>query len=279
MTAVKELLKHKIIEPFSYNCAIKDSYQGYSVTGGTLRGKTVMITGATGDIGRALVFRFLKEECYVIAAGRDADKMQALVVDVEKNNAYRGRIDRVIIDLTDSNLTMSNVSNLLLRQKIDILVNNAGLLKKKDRNGNFRDVSNEELLLSWNTNVAGVIRLTETILEKTKCSNVVNISSICSHQRKMQYTIYGITKSIINEYTRCLATKYPDRHFAAILPGSVITKMGGLKVGDSVAVDCNKLHRPALPEEIASIAALLSSDIGNYVVNGSLITASACEVL
>lgn len=54
---------------------LRASYANASVTGGCLVGKNVLITGATGDIGSALCYRFLVEGCNVYLGGRNREKL------------------------------------------------------------------------------------------------------------------------------------------------------------------------------------------------------------
>mgnify|MGYP000417502179 CR=1 FL=1 len=64
----------------------------------------------------------------------------------------------------------------------------------------------------------------------------------------------------------------------SILPGSVATKMGNIKMGDNISSACNKLNRLILPEEIAALTAFLCSDCAVYIVEGEIV-AAACEIL
>ena len=61
LNSLKRRLNYVVVKPLLYNQELADAYSGTSVVDGELKGKTVVVTGATGGIGRAIVKRFLME--------------------------------------------------------------------------------------------------------------------------------------------------------------------------------------------------------------------------
>lgn len=149
------------------------------------------------------------------------------------------------------------------------------------REKKFRNVPVVNLINTLNTNLKSAELLSKLLLEAYKREkneiSIINISSICSQFNSFGYSPYGISKAGLLGLTKDLNVKY-GRYGAtirAILPGSVATKMGNIKVGDNIEGNNNILNRPALAEEIAALTAVYASDIGKYCVNN--LTASAGE--
>ena len=78
LSSLKRRLNYVVVKPLLYHQEVADAYSGTSVVDGKLKGKTVVVTGATGGIGRAIVKHFLLEGCQVIIIGRDIEKLNHL---------------------------------------------------------------------------------------------------------------------------------------------------------------------------------------------------------
>ena len=279
---IKNILKYEKLESLKYSEYLRDSYLTPSVVGGRLAGKKVLITGGSGGIGTVLALRFMIERSAVTISGRNQEKLES-TVDYLQNKMPQAKIDYILIDQLSQQRIDSAVDYLKKKNKIlDILVNNAGVFTDVDKKHIFRNVTQNEFNNVWNTNFKGTVQLTEKVaaemVEQGVQGNIINIASICAEFRNFQYTPYGISKAAIIEYTRLLCKKYPLLTVNVVEPGSVATAMGGLSIGDNISRNCNALHRPALPEEIAAFVAFLAGGFGIYLRDGGHIV-SACEVL
>lgn len=281
---MKRIIERSEIRPLYYTEELRTAYLGTSVSGGTLCGKTVLVTGATGGIGTGLALRFLREGCHVVISGRNQDKLNDLKSQLLKDKAD-GCVDTLLMDLQDRSSLDKAIKEIEDNELvIDILINNAGVYTEVDKKRRFRTVKEEEFDTVWKINFEGTVMFTEKIIPLMNRpkgrKTIVNISSICTEYKNFQYTPYGISKSAILKWTELMQLKYPDVKFVAVQPGSVATIMGNLKMGDNIANSSNVLHHPALPEEIAALVAFLASDVGKFVNNsGAGVIASACEVL
>ncbi|MBQ8627663.1 MAG: SDR family oxidoreductase [Agathobacter sp.] len=268
---IKKVLKKIVPSPWSvkYTKSVQNSYSNGTVTDGSLEGKVVCISGATGDIGNALLRRFLTEKCRVILIGRSEEKLKALC------NQFSEKIDYLIMDLSIPEEIEKKYSEFLDSQKVDVLINNAGIFRG-NKEKVFRNVSLDTWMTTMNTNLKSAELLSNmTIAAKDGNVTIINISSICSQFNSFRYSPYGLSKAALQGLTKDLNQKYGDKGVVAraILPGSVATKMGNIKLGDNIAGNNNILNRPALPEEIAALAAVYASDIGKYCVNNLIASA------
>ena len=68
---IKKALTYTTIRPVVYNEELLQAYSTTSIVGGTLKGKTAVVTGATSGIGYATAQRLLNEGCNVFITGRN----------------------------------------------------------------------------------------------------------------------------------------------------------------------------------------------------------------
>lgn len=275
---INRIIKKLKINPWvvKYTEAVQNAYSTGTVTNNSLIGKTVCISGATGDIGDAMVRRFICEKCNIVVLGRSETKLDRL----KSKYGHNSHIDTLLMDFENENNVNEVFRNFVTKNRVDVLINNAGIFGGA-RERRFRTVSKEELRKTLTVNLKSAMLLSKMLIEN-KCDRdlcIVNVSSICTHFNSFSYSPYGISKSALIGLTHDINRQYSSIGVYAkcILPGSVATKMGNYKVGDNIAGNNNVLNRPALPEEIAALAAICSSDIGRYCVSD--IVASALEIL
>src|ERR1700720_1015450 len=88
-----------------------------------LKGKTVLVTGASQGIGEGVARGFAAEGCHLHLVARSADRLEAIKSEIEKSHGVR-----VVVHALD--LTLPGVIDPLVEAvgDIDILVNNAGVI-------------------------------------------------------------------------------------------------------------------------------------------------------
>lgn len=279
LSSLKRRLNYVVVKPLLYHQEVADAYSGTSVVDGKLKGKTVVVTGATGGIGRAIVKRFLLEGCQVIIIGRDIEKLNHLqesLPDKEK------QITCITMNMQDANDVKEKTIAILHRHSIDIWVNCAGFFKNKDRFPVFRSYPQQDFLEVMNTNLKSCWLICRLIVAHMKTNDsyckIINISSICAYAKSYGYTGYGMSKAGLTAMTHAMAEEYQE-HMAiiGIAPGSVATSMGERQFGDNIAVGGNMITKHiGMPEEIATLVAFVAGDI---TLSGKTIIASADEIL
>lgn len=279
LSSLKRRLNYVVVKPLLYHQEVADAYSGVSVVDGKLKGKTVVVTGATGGIGRAIVKRFLLEGCQVIIIGRDIEKLNHLqesLPDQEK------QITCITMNMQDANDVKEKTIAILYRHSIDIWVNCAGVFKNIDRFPTFRSYPQQDFLEVMNTNLKSRLLICRLIATYMKANGgyckVVNISSICGYAKSYGYTGYGMSKAGLIAMTHAMAEEYKE-HMAiiGIASGSVATSMGERQLGDNIAVGGNMITKhTGMPEEIATLVAFVTGDIA---LSGKTIIASADEIL
>ena len=281
LNKIKKALTYSVIRPVVYNEELLQAYSTTSVTGGTIKGKTALVTGATSGIGYATAQRLLNEGCNVIITGRNEDKLKSSVNSLRHSD--KSSVSYIVIDQLNTKSVENGVQKAFNHGRIDLWVNCAGIFKKKDRDRIFRGLDSETFFEVVNTNLKSTVLATrlvaEEMIKRGIYGKIINVASICGFTNHFGYTPYGISKTATIEYTRLLADEYKGKvTIVGIAPGSVATRMGDKHFGGNIAGTNAATKHVAMPEEIASTIAFISSPIGRYL-NGQTILASAMETV
>jgi NAD(P)-dependent dehydrogenase (short-subunit alcohol dehydrogenase family) len=124
-----------------------------------LKGKTVLITGASQGIGEGAARAFAEEGCNLHLAARSGERMQAIKRDVESAHGIKATVHEM--DITTPGAVEKLVSAV---GDIDILINNAGAIPS----GSLWDVDESKWRAGWELKVFGYINLTRAIYPRMK---------------------------------------------------------------------------------------------------------------
>lgn len=277
-------------EPLYYTKNLKRSYWGTSVCAGELKGKNVIITGGGGGIGIAIAQRMVMEGCNVLITGRNEKKLQKAIEQLTPFLAYHENEKRILKyvvwdqeEISDIERKFNEIIQLFPGRKLDILVNNAGVFTENDRKRIFRTLEIKEFEHVMRINYESAYILSklaiQTMIKQNVKGNIVTIASVCANTPQFMYTPYGISKAQVMHMIKRLDAQYNGYGITVngIAPGSVVTDMGNWQDGDNIFKKNNILNRVVLPEEIAGLVALLSSEYGKYL-HGEVICAAAEEI-
>ena len=139
-----------------------------------MSGKTVLITGATGGIGKETARALADAGATVIVSGRDSSRLAAAVGEL-RSGGGKGRFEELKMDLGSLDSVRAAAVEVHERwDRLDVLVNNAGVILSG------RQESADGLELTMATNHFGHFLLTELVLDRLKQSapsRIVNVSS------------------------------------------------------------------------------------------------------
>lgn len=165
--------------------------------------KLVMITGASGDFGRAFAHRFAALGSNLVLIGRSSDKISQLADDVM--NAHGVSIHQCVFDITDKAAMIAAYDAIPPAfQDIDLLINNAGLALGLDPAQNCV-LEDWEMMVSVN-NMA-LIRMTRLALPgmaERKAGHVINIGSIAGNYPYPGGNVYCATKAFVKQFSLAL---------------------------------------------------------------------------
>lgn len=226
-----------------------------------LLNKTVLITGASSGIGAATAVLFAKGGANLILLARRADalkKVAGACVDAHKSSGIQGggKVATVQIDVSDK----AQVGGILSKipdelKSIDVLVNNAGYVLGTERVGQITSADIEGM---FNTNVFGLINITQAFINEMKARNaghIINIGSVAGREPYIEGSIYCATKHAVRAFTGALLRELVETQIRVteIQPGMVETEFSLVRFrGDKEAAD--KVYKGFMPLTAEDIA-------------------------
>jgi len=242
-----------------------------------LNGKTVLVTGGSSGIGYSVAERYVMAGAKVIISGRNEEKLNQCCEKIKSDH-----IKSLVIDLNDISSFSQKIrtaNDLFPESKIDILVNCAGYNPKMT----FFDVSEEEYNRTFDTNVKGTFfmcqAMSKYMIENHIKGHILNFSS--SSALRPAWSPYEMSKWTIRGMTLGLAdTLIPYGIVVnAIAPGPTATPMLGVDAKGDLDLPTSPIGRYATPDEIANLALIMVSDVGNLVVGDTLYATGGSGVI
>jgi NAD(P)-dependent dehydrogenase (short-subunit alcohol dehydrogenase family) len=233
------------------------------------KGKTVLITGASSGLGRAMALAFAKQGAVVGMAARRLERLHSLEKEI---NMLGGKALALQVDVTDEQSLQSGVDTLLEHSgRLDVLINNAGT-------GIFgRTPSEREYKLIYDTNVHAVYKLSQMALPylQQTAGNIINIGSSVTERPFAGELVYSATKGAVTALTSAMAATYGKKGVRVnlIQPGVVASEFNvtaGLppELDDLVyakSADLNALATTGVPGDVAEAALFLASDRAKFI--------------
>lgn len=235
----------------------------------SLENKTILVTGASSGIGKAIAIECAKMGAQVVITGRNEQRLQ------ETYGQLEGLQPAYIV----ANLTKKEDVETLVNQidSLNGLVNCAGLTIPKP----FKFLQEEDIQEVMTINFNAPLLLTQLFIKKKKLqktSSIVFISSISG--TKISYignSIYSASKGAINGICKGLALELASQQIRVntVIPGMVETNIvsGGEVTQEQMEADKQKypLKRYGKPEEVAYAVVYLLSDASSWVTGSNLL--------
>ena len=237
------------------------------------KNKNILITGASGGIGKELVKKFVSLGGNVLGSGTKIEKLDLLKkqypnikvkkFDMEEDSKIKDFIDSVTLELGG----------------LDILINNAGInmdnlsLRMKD----------EEWKKVININLTSTFLLSKHAIKqmlKNKFGRIVNITSVVGHTGNLGQSNYSASKSGIIGMSKSLAIEYAKKNITVncVSPGFIVSDMT-MNIADKVKLYLTSripMGKLGTGEDVSNCVAFLSSEQASYVtgetvhVNGGM---------
>ncbi len=232
-----------------------------------LKGKSVLVSGGSRGIGRAIVELLAAEGANVTFLYRnragDADDVAAAA------GGDGGAVTADRVDVRDHDACVAAVERVVERHGgVDVLINNAGVTRD-NLLGMFAD---DDVSTVLETNVGGVFNLTRAVVPhmiSRRAGKIINISSASGHKGGRGQTNYAASKGAVNAFTRALAVELAPRHITvnAVAPGVIETEMSRdvREAAGDEALSRILLRRFGDPREVAYAVWFLASRYADYI--------------
>jgi len=232
----------------------------------------VLITGAQGGLGKALVGEFVANNYKVIATDLvDAQLELENVVSIQNN------LERIAVDESYANRFKNQIDEITGESGLSVLINNAAVQIL----GAAKDLTRSQWQASFNVNLHAPFFLSQLFLDDLAKNEgaIVNISSIHATQTKKEFVAYATTKAALSAMTRNMVLDVGNRvRINAIEPAAIATEMlkasfNGHENKLKQLEDFHPIGRVGTPIEVAKLAVFLSSEDARFV-QGACISAS-----
>jgi NAD(P)-dependent dehydrogenase (short-subunit alcohol dehydrogenase family) len=196
---------------------------------------TVLITGASRGIGLELARQYASDGWDVIASARSPEKSLGLTELAKK---YGGKITLQTLDVTND-ISIDDLTEELDSRPVDLLINNAAVYPRKG--AHVGELDYDAWGDTFETNLFGVMRVTEALLENVAASERKQIAAISSGMGSLSSVAggavaqsgtsyqYRTSKAALNMAMLVLSKELAPRGISVVLisPGWVKTDMGG----------------------------------------------------
>ena len=231
------------------------------------KGKKVLVTGATGGIGGAIVKKFVSLNASVIGSGTNLEKLNLLKkefptllteqFDISQHNKIDEFIEKIFVNLNG----------------LDILINNAGITKD---NLSLR-MKSEDWQKVIDINLTSTFFLCKSAIKKmlkNKFGRIINITSIVGHTGNLGQGNYSASKAGVVAMSKSLAIEYAKKNITVncVSPGFIKTNMTDTisEKFKSELISRIPMSRLGTGEDISNTIAFLSSDSSSYITGETI---------
>jgi len=232
-----------------------------------LEDKVVLITGATGGIGKAVAKKFSEDKTKIALNDISAqkEKLKELVKEIGKNQKMAKYF---LADVSNFKEVQKMVEDI--RQefgRLDVLVNNAGITKDRT----LAKMTQEEWQKVIDVNLTGVFNCTKAALPLIiqNQGKIINISSLVGLRGNFGQTNYAATKAGIIGFTKSLSKELGrfGVNVNAIAPGFIDTPLTA-NLPEEFKITVKKLTslgRFGTPDDIANVTVFLASEESSFI--------------
>lgn len=234
--------------------------------------KTVLVTGASGGIGKAICLEFAKSGYNVALCYNNGEK-EAMSLEKEISN-FNKNVMSVKCDLSDA-LQIKNMIKLVNEKfgGVDILVNNAGVSSIKM----LCDVSEIEWDKTFDVNVKSAYLCINEVsphMVHNKWGRIINVSSVWAHMGSACEAHYCASKSALLGLTKALSKEFALSGITVncVSPGLIDTKMNAHLTQEEMKEVLSEIPIGTIgkPEDVANAVLFLASDKSSYITGQTI---------
>jgi NAD(P)-dependent dehydrogenase (short-subunit alcohol dehydrogenase family) len=193
-----------------------------------LKGRTAVVTGAAGGIGRAVAVSLARRGCHLALADIDDAALAHTATEIRGNQALdKIHVSRHHLDVSDRAAVSAFPAQVMAEHGgVDVLVNNAGVAL----GGTFVEVAESDFDWLFGINFWGVVQMTRAflpLLQKSEEARLVNISSVFGLIAPPGQTAYCASKFAVRGFSESLRHELAETRIGVTVvhPGGVATSI------------------------------------------------------
>lgn len=234
--------------------------------------KTVLVTGSTRGIGKAVAEAFAAQGATVIIIGRNQEQAAQVVAQIKGLGQLA---DGYACDVTDLKTVQETVNKILDKHKcIDILINNAGITRD-NLLFHIDDNDWDEVL---KVNLKGAFNVTKVVARpmlKARKGKIISIASVIGVTGNAGQSNYAASKAGIIGLSKSVAKELASRNITVnvVAPGYIRTDMTA-KLSETVqqkVLEQIPLKRFGEASDVAGVCLFLASQAADYITGQTII--------
>ncbi|MFZ1642338.1 MAG: 3-oxoacyl-ACP reductase FabG [Candidatus Contendobacter sp.] len=226
--------------------------------------KRALVTGGSGDIGRAICQRLARDGLHVVVHARQHPERAVEVADAIRTAG--GSAETVAFDVADEAQTRRMLTELLEAGPIQVLVNNAGFHDDAPMAG----MSSAQWRRVIDVCLHGFFNVTQPLLlpmMATRWGRIINISSLAGVTGNRGQTNYAAAKAGLHGATKSLALELASRGITvnAVAPGIIAGQAAEAAFDAATIKTLVPMRRAGTPSEVADLVGFLASMEASYL--------------
>ena len=233
----------------------------------SFKNKNILITGASGGIGQALIKKFVSLGGNVLGTGTKNEKLDKIKMEYPNIKVKK-------FDLSEHSRVEEFIDDVSLELGgLDILINNAGTnldnLSLRMKDDEWKKVIDINLTSTFLLSKYAI----KTML-KNKFGRVVNITSVVGHTGNLGQANYSASKAGIIGMSKSLAAEYAKKNITVncVSPGFIVSDMT-MNIAEKVKLYLTSripMGKLGTGEDVSNCVAFLSSDQASYVTGETI---------
>lgn len=226
--------------------------------------KRALVTGGSGDLGRAIALRLARDGLHVIVhANSRLAVAQEVVAQID---AAGGSGEAVAFNVADREAAQAALAKLLEAGPVQVLVNNAGT----HDDAAFPALSEQQWQGVIDVSLNGFFNVTQPLtmpMIRTRFGRIVNISSIASITGNRGQVNYAAAKGALNSATKALSLELASRGITvnAVAPGIIDSGMAEGTFDKDMIDRLVPMKRAGRADEVAALVSFLASPDAGYI--------------
>ena len=233
-----------------------------------LKNLNIILTGATGVIGQAILEKLITAGSNILATGTNEQKLKIIKEKYIDLNVVK-------FDISEHKKLdqFAEECSKIFSNKIDVLINNAGITQD---NLSLR-MKEEEWKKVIDINLTSTFLITKNVIKKMlkfKGGKIINVTSVVGHTGNIGQANYAASKAGIIAMSKSLALEYGKKNITVncVSPGFIISDMTK-KISEehtNLMKSRISLNKFGSPEDVANSIAFLSSNMSDYITGETI---------